>query len=107
MRPRQCQTSKRPGFVFYLQVARFALTDDSSLYILLPRQNKLADLQQVEQRMTDTAVRQMIEQMNRGNPQRIEVTLPQIKLDAEPDVNILFKKLGLFHFLSSFLSVKI
>lgn len=88
-------------------MAKFALTDDSSLYILLPRQNKIADLQQVEQRMTDTAVRQMIEHMKSADPQHIEVTLPQIKLDAEPDMHMLLKKLGLFYLLCSFLSAKI
>ncbi|XP_071360544.1 plasma protease C1 inhibitor [Trachinotus anak] len=77
------------------QVARFALSGDSSLYILLPRSNTVADLQQVEERMTDTAVRQMIEQMKTTSPAFIEVTLPQIKLDDQPDMNILFKKLGL------------
>ncbi|XP_041789969.1 plasma protease C1 inhibitor [Chelmon rostratus] len=77
------------------QVARFALTGDSSLYILLPRSNTVADLQQVEEKMTDTAVREMIEQMKTTPPQSIEVTLPQIKLDVQPDMNILIKKLGL------------
>ncbi|CAN9510393.1 unnamed protein product [Ophioblennius macclurei] len=77
------------------QVARFALTGDSSLYILLPRSSKVADLQQVEERMTDTAVRQMIEQMKAAVPQQMEVTLPQIKLDVRPDMNMLIKKLGL------------
>ncbi|GLD66933.1 plasma protease C1 inhibitor-like protein [Lates japonicus] len=77
------------------QVARFALSGDSSLYILLPRSSKAADLQQVEEKMTDTAVRQMIEQMKTTPPQQIEVTLPQIKLDVQPDMNLLIKKLGL------------
>ncbi|XP_031727364.1 plasma protease C1 inhibitor [Anarrhichthys ocellatus] len=77
------------------QVARFALTGDSSLYILLPRSNKVTDLQQVEERMTDTAMRQMIEQLKTTLPQHIEVTLPQIKLDIQPDLNLLMKKLGL------------
>lgn len=82
----------------FQQVARFALTGDSSLYILLPRSNTVADLQQVEEKMTDTAVREMIEQMKTTPPQSIEVTLPQIKLDVQPDMNILIKKLGLFIF---------
>ncbi|XP_070842671.1 plasma protease C1 inhibitor [Chaetodon trifascialis] len=77
------------------QVARFALTGDSSLYILLPRSNTATDLQQVEEKMTDTAVHQMIEQMKITPPQSVEVTLPQIKLDVQPDMNILIKKLGL------------
>nr|XP_020457777.1 factor XIIa inhibitor-like [Monopterus albus]XP_020457778.1 factor XIIa inhibitor-like [Monopterus albus] len=77
------------------QVARFALTGDSSLYILLPRTNTLTDLQQVENRMTDTAVREMIELMNKTHPQHIEVTLPQIKIDAQPNMNMLLGDLGL------------
>lgn len=77
-------------------MARFALTGDNSLYILLPRSNTVSDLQQLEGKMTDTAVRQMIEQLKTTAPQHVEVTLPQIKLDVQPDMNILIKKLGLF-----------
>lgn len=79
-------------------MARFALTGDSSLYILLPRSNTVADLQQVEEKMTDTAVLQMIEQIKTTSPQHVEVTLPKIKLDFQPDMNVLMKKLGLFTF---------
>ncbi|XP_029999413.1 plasma protease C1 inhibitor [Sphaeramia orbicularis] len=77
------------------QVARFALSGDCSLYILLPRSSSATDLQQLEERMTDGAVRQMIEQINATSPQPIEVTLPQIKMDLKADMNILIKKLGL------------
>ncbi|KAI3352413.1 hypothetical protein L3Q82_005376 [Scortum barcoo] len=77
------------------QVARFALTGDSSLYILLPRSNTVAELQQLEGKMTDTAVRQMIEQMKSASPDHVEVTLPQIKLDFQPDMYPAIKKLGL------------
>ncbi|KAG7241261.1 hypothetical protein INR49_025779 [Caranx melampygus] len=45
--------------------------------------------------MTDTAVRQMIEEIQTVAPQYVEVTLPQIRLDEQPDMNILMKKLGL------------
>ncbi|XP_033478862.1 plasma protease C1 inhibitor [Epinephelus lanceolatus] len=76
-------------------VARLALTGDNSLYILLPRSNKVSDLQQLEEKMTDTAVRQVIEQLKTTSPQRVEVTLPKIKLQVEPDMNLLIKKLGL------------
>ena len=79
-------------------MARFSLTGDSSLYIVLPRDSKASDLQEVEVKMTDTAVHQMIEQMKTTPPQHIEVTLPQIKLNVEPDMNILLKKLGLLIF---------
>lgn len=77
------------------QVARFALTGDSSLYILLPLSNTVAALQQVEHKMTDTVVRQMIENMKTTSPQNMEVTLPKIKLDIQPDMNMLLRKLGL------------
>lgn len=77
------------------QVLRLTLTDDNSLYILLPRTNKATDLQQLEVKMTDSAVRQMMEEIKTIPPQYIEVTLPQIKLDEQPDMNILIKKLGL------------
>ena len=88
-----------PGiFGLCQQVARFALAGDSSLYILLPPSNTVYDLQQVEERMTDMAVRQMIEHLKTLTPQNVEVTLPQIKLDVQPDMHILMKKLGLFVF---------
>uniref|UniRef100_A0A7N8X4P6 Serpin peptidase inhibitor, clade G (C1 inhibitor), member 1 n=1 Tax=Mastacembelus armatus TaxID=205130 RepID=A0A7N8X4P6_9TELE len=77
------------------QVARLALTGDSSLYILLPLSSGVTDLQLVEEKMTDTAVLQMIEQMKTTTPQHVEVTLPQIRLDIQPNMNILLKKLGL------------
>ncbi|XP_013868646.1 plasma protease C1 inhibitor [Austrofundulus limnaeus] len=76
------------------QVAKFLLTGDNSLYILLPPTNTLTDLQEVERRMTDGNVQRMIQQLN-ASPQPIEVTLPQIKLDVEPDMIALLKKLGL------------
>ncbi|XP_072241195.1 plasma protease C1 inhibitor isoform X2 [Leuresthes tenuis] len=77
------------------QVAKFDLTGDSSLYIMLPHSGKAAALEQVEERMTDFAVREMIKQLKAASPQVAEVTLPQIKLDMEPNMNILMKKLGL------------
>lgn len=79
-------------------MARFALTGDSSLYILLPPSNTVSDLQHLEARMTDMAVRQMIEDLKTLSPQPVEVTLPQIKLDVQPDMHMLMKKLGLFVF---------
>lgn len=77
-------------------MARFALTGDASLYVLLPQSSKVTDLQQVEERMTETTVRQMIEQMEATSPQHVEVTLPQIRLNIQTDMNTLIKKLGLF-----------
>lgn len=79
-------------------MARFALTGDSSLYILLPPTNTEAKLQEIEQRMTDRAVVQMIQSMKTSSPQPIEVTLPQIKLNFQPEMNTLIKKLGWFIF---------
>ncbi|KAF3852086.1 hypothetical protein F7725_005441 [Dissostichus mawsoni] len=72
-----------------------ALTGDSSLYILLPASNKVSDLQQVEESLTDTAVRQMIQEVQKTTPEHVEVTLPKIELDVQPDMNMLIKKLGL------------
>ncbi|CAB1426902.1 unnamed protein product [Pleuronectes platessa] len=77
------------------QVARFALSGDSSLYILVPRTYKVEDLQQLEDQMTDTAVLQMIEEMKTTSPHPVEVSLPRIKLDVQPDMTIVMKKLGL------------
>ncbi|XP_008411680.1 plasma protease C1 inhibitor [Poecilia reticulata] len=77
------------------QVGRFALTGDNSLYILLPFGNNLSDLQQMEDKMTDVNVHQIIELVKAVQPQNLEVTLPQVKLDVEPNMNMLLKKLGL------------
>uniref|UniRef100_UPI0037E857D1 plasma protease C1 inhibitor n=1 Tax=Semicossyphus pulcher TaxID=241346 RepID=UPI0037E857D1 len=77
------------------EVARFPLSDENSLYVLLPRSNTATGLQQLEEKMTDTAVRQLIDQMKTTSPEPVEVTLPQIKMDVQPDLNILIKKLGL------------
>lgn len=95
------QNDKFLGSVVYAtelkaQVMRFGLSGNSSLYILLPQTHQASDLQQVESRLTDAAVRHMIDQVKTATPQRIEVTLPQIKLNAEQDMNVLMKKLGLF-----------
>ncbi|XP_055079616.1 plasma protease C1 inhibitor [Periophthalmus magnuspinnatus] len=78
------------------QVMRFELTGNNSLYILLPQTHKASDLQQVESRLTDAAVRQMIDQVQGEVPQSIQVILPQIKLKSEQDMNVIMKKLGLF-----------
>lgn len=77
------------------QVMRFGLTGNNSLYILLPPSYHASDLQKVELRMTEMAVREMISQLRSAPPQGIEVTLPQIKLKDEPDMYMLMKKLGL------------
>lgn len=89
----------RVFFIFFgQQVARFALTGDSSLYILLPSTNTEAKLQEIEQKMTDRTVVQMIQNMKTASPQHIEVTLPKIKLNFQPEMNTLIKKLGWFIF---------
>lgn len=81
--------------VFCQQVARFPLTGDSSLYILLPLSNTLTALQQVEEKMTDIAVNDMIKHMKTVQPELSEVSVPLIKLDMQPDMYSLIKKLGL------------
>lgn len=75
-------------------MVRLALTGDSSLYILLPSSRKVSDLQLVEESLTDTAVRQMIQEVQQTTPEHVEVTLPKIELDVQPDMNMLIKKLG-------------
>lgn len=76
------------------QVGRFELTGNNSLYILLPRSIALNPLQAVERRMTYSALQRMVEEMRRITPSPIEVTLPLIKLEYEPNMHVLFKKLG-------------
>lgn len=77
-------------------MGRFALTGDTSLYILLP--NTVYDLQLVEESMTYDTLRQMMDKIKAVVPQKTEVTLPKIKLDVEPDMFMLMKKLGLLLF---------
>lgn len=77
------------------EVAKFDLTGDNSLYILLPVVNTVDGLQAVERRMTYAALQQMIEDMRAVAPSPIEVTLPLIKLEHQPNMHVLIKKLGL------------
>ncbi|XP_029918156.1 plasma protease C1 inhibitor isoform X2 [Myripristis murdjan] len=77
------------------QVGRFPLTDENSLYILLPRSHQQSDMQTMEEKMTDSAVRQMIEHMKVVSPEVMEVILPKIKLDIKTDMKGLLRKLGL------------
>lgn len=77
------------------QVAGFALTGETSLYVLLPASNTPADFQQVEERLTDAALLRLTETMSAAAPQEAEVLLPKLQLDVEPDMLVLMKKLGL------------
>lgn len=77
------------------QVAKFNLTGDSSLYILLPRASTVHALQEVEKRMTYSGLQKMITDMGTITPSTIEVTLPLIKLNYQPNMHLLIKKLGL------------
>ncbi|CAB1328178.1 unnamed protein product [Coregonus sp. 'balchen'] len=83
------------------QVAMFPLSGESSLFILLPPTAKLSDLQLVEGKMTDKAVRQMVEQMHQVSPQATEVTLPKITLDVRTEMNTLLRKIGLSELFDS------
>uniref|UniRef100_A0A4W5LQC8 Serpin peptidase inhibitor, clade G (C1 inhibitor), member 1 n=1 Tax=Hucho hucho TaxID=62062 RepID=A0A4W5LQC8_9TELE len=83
------------------QVAMFPLSGECSLFILLPPTAKLSDLQLVEGMMTERAVSQMVEQMNRVTPQATEVTLPKIKLDVQTEMNTLLRKIGLSELFDS------
>lgn len=94
------QNDKFVGSVAYVaelkaQVMRFGLTGNNSLYILLPQTHKASDLRQMEERLTDTAVRRMVDHVRTTTPQRVEVTLPQIKLNVEEDISALLRRLGL------------
>lgn len=80
------------------QVAKFELTGNSSLYILLPMTNTVEALQALESKMTYAAMQDMIREMRGVTPEAIEVTLPLIKLDHQPNMHLLFKKLGLLVF---------
>lgn len=76
-------------------MAKFNLTGDSSLYILLPRDSTADALQVVERRMTNSGLQKMITKMRTITARSIEVTLPMIKLDHQPNMHVLIKKLGL------------
>lgn len=76
-------------------MAKFNLTGDSSLYILLPRASTVDALQEVETRMTYSGLQKMITQMRTITSSSIEVTLPLIKLNHQPNMHVLIKKLGL------------
>ncbi|XP_076001499.1 plasma protease C1 inhibitor [Genypterus blacodes] len=77
------------------KVVRLPLSNDVSLYILMPRTNTLSSLQMVEEKMTDVAIRHMIKQLSASSLQNVEVTLPRIKLNLETNMIDLIRKLGL------------
>lgn len=87
-------------------MAKFELTGDSSLYILLPMTNTVEGLQEVERRMTYSVLQDMMREMSGVTPEAIEVTLPLIKLDHQPNMHVLIKKLGLLVSRYFFLSVR-
>lgn len=77
------------------QVVSFPLTNDSSLYIVLPRSSTATGLLQVEENLTDQVVSELVEELRTAPPDNLEVMLPKIELDVQPDLNMLLRKLGL------------
>ncbi|XP_041640291.1 plasma protease C1 inhibitor [Cheilinus undulatus] len=77
------------------QVASFPLSNDNSLYIVLPRSSTATGLLQVEENLTDKVVIDLVEELRTTPPENVEVMLPKIKLDVQPDLSMLLRKLGL------------
>ncbi|XP_062379563.1 plasma protease C1 inhibitor [Sardina pilchardus] len=77
------------------QVGAFPLTGRNRLFILVPVTSSLKDLQAVEQRMTDTVLREMAKDMAKVEPTVAEVTLPKLKLDISTDLNGLIGDIGM------------
>ncbi|XP_042558984.1 plasma protease C1 inhibitor [Clupea harengus] len=77
------------------QVGAFPLTGKNRLFILLPVTSSLKDLQAVEEKMTDTVLREVAKDMAKVTPTVAEVTLPKLKLDITTDMNRLLGDIGL------------
>ena len=72
----------------------FPLTGKNRLFILLPVTSSLKDLQAVEEKMTDTVLREVAKDMAKVTPTVAEVTLPKLKLDITTDMNRLLGDIG-------------
>lgn len=77
------------------QVAAFPLTGQNRMLILVPTTPALKDLQAMEDRMTDTVMREIAEGMDKVTPTVAEVTLPKLKMDISTDMNRLLGDIGL------------
>ncbi|XP_076841514.1 plasma protease C1 inhibitor isoform X1 [Brachyhypopomus gauderio] len=78
------------------QVARFPLTDHSSLYMVVPTTVSEEAFSLVEVSMTDKTIFSLVTQMESVPSMVSEVTLPKIKLMLNTDLISLLKKIGLF-----------
>lgn len=83
------------------QVAKFALTGDSSLYILVPNAVSEQALIKLEDNLNENNLRAMVREMGGVRPEFCEVTLPKTKLAISTDLANLLKRIGLSSLFNS------
>ncbi|KAG9270168.1 plasma protease C1 inhibitor-like [Astyanax mexicanus] len=77
------------------QVAKFPLTGDSSLYILVPNTVSEKALTTLEDNLNENNLRAMVREMTGFRQEMCEVTLPKTKLSISTDLGSLLKRIGL------------
>ncbi|XP_068111638.1 plasma protease C1 inhibitor isoform X2 [Hyperolius riggenbachi] len=70
----------------HAQVARFPLTDNSSLLIFLPISQDPSALNKMEKKLNQEFVEDLIKQLEEMQPRATSVSLPQLKLDNSIDL---------------------
>ncbi|XP_063290891.1 plasma protease C1 inhibitor [Pelobates fuscus] len=76
------------------QVARFPLSNNISLIIILPFSNE--DITVVGKRLNEGVVHLLIKELQSIPPRATSVTLPRLKLDSNNELQDMLKKLGLY-----------
>ncbi|CAH2321504.1 plasma protease C1 inhibitor isoform X1 [Pelobates cultripes] len=76
------------------QVARFTLSSNISLIIILPFSNE--DITAVGNRLNEGVVHLLIKELQSIPPRATSVTLPRLKLDSNSELQDMLKKLGLY-----------
>ncbi|KAJ8271729.1 hypothetical protein COCON_G00105880 [Conger conger] len=77
------------------QVAAFPLSGRTVLYILLPKSSSAEDLEELEKRLNEDNVREMVKELDKVPKEVTEVTLPKIKLSIKTDLMEMLDTLGL------------
>ncbi|KAL6459395.1 hypothetical protein MHYP_G00328670 [Metynnis hypsauchen] len=76
------------------QVAKFPLTGNSSLYVMVPNAATQSALAVLEENLDEKNVRDMVKEVDSVIPVSAEVTLPKIKLTTNVDLATLLRKMG-------------
>ncbi|XP_075073305.1 plasma protease C1 inhibitor [Mixophyes fleayi] len=78
------------------QVARFPLSDNCSLYIFVPMSNAAGALKKMENSLTQEIVTLLMTQLGTIVPRATSVSIPQLNLDSDLELNEVLSLLGLY-----------